>query len=118
MPVDIRQTSVDAVVPDRQFGVIDSQQVQDRGVDVVDLGRVFSVGGFETKLIAGAVRDPALDAATRQPICEAIGIVIAAFAALRTRHATEFGRPEHDRIFEQTQPLEIVDQCGRSDGHS
>src|SRR5881396_1108550 len=34
--VDVRQAAVDAVVADRQLFVVDAQQVQQRGVQVVD----------------------------------------------------------------------------------
>ena len=44
--VDVGQAAVDAVVADGQPGVVDAEQVQDRGVDVVDLGRVSTVGGL------------------------------------------------------------------------
>jgi hypothetical protein len=36
MPVHIGEAAVDAVVPDREFGVINSELVQNRRVDVVD----------------------------------------------------------------------------------
>ena len=40
VPVHVGQPAVDAVVADGQLRVVDAEQVQDRGVDVVDLGRV------------------------------------------------------------------------------
>src|SRR4051812_41803950 len=38
--VHVRQPPVDAVVTDRQAGVVDAQEVQDRGVDVVGVSGV------------------------------------------------------------------------------
>ena len=46
MAMHVGQPAVDAVVADGQLRVVDAEQVQDRGVDVVDLGRVFAVGGL------------------------------------------------------------------------
>ena len=40
MPVDVGQPAVDAVVAERQPFVVDAQQVQDRGVQVVAVGLV------------------------------------------------------------------------------
>ena len=67
MAVDIGQAAIDAVVSHRELFVVDSQQVQDRGVDVVDVSRIVSVGRLVAPLVAGAVRGATLDAATGQP---------------------------------------------------
>ena len=40
MAVDVGQPAVDAVVAEGQPGVVDAQQVQDRGVQVVAVGRL------------------------------------------------------------------------------
>ncbi len=54
MAVDIGEPAVDTVVPDGEFGVVDAQEVQHRGVDVVDFGRVFAVGRFVAELVVFA----------------------------------------------------------------
>ena len=38
MPVNVGQAAVDAVVAERELGVVDPHQVQDRGVEVVAVG--------------------------------------------------------------------------------
>ncbi len=43
MAVNIGQSTINTIVPDREPLVVDSQQVQYRGVDVVDLRRVFAI---------------------------------------------------------------------------
>ena len=48
----VRQPAIDAVVSHRQLQVIDAEQMQNRGVDVVDLGGAEAVGG----LVAERVR--------------------------------------------------------------
>ncbi len=53
----IGQPAVDAVVADGELGVVDSQEVQDGGVDIVDLGRVLAAERLVAKLVAGAVGD-------------------------------------------------------------
>ena len=58
--------------------VIDAQQVQDRGVQVVAVGRVS--GRLVRPFVAFAVGDPALDAAAGQPAGEGEGVVVAALS--------------------------------------
>ena len=74
----IGQPPVDAVVAERQFLVVDAEQMQNRRVHIVAIGRI--VGGFVGPFVAFAVSHAAFDAAARQPIRERERIVIAAFA--------------------------------------
>lgn len=60
VPVHVRQPAVDAVLPHRQFLVIDAQQVQHRRVDVVDERRVVAIQRLVAPLIAQAVCDAPL----------------------------------------------------------
>ena len=50
----------------------------------------------------------ALDAATGQPIGENEGIVVSPFGTLRTRHATEFSCPEHERFLQQPTLFQVL----------
>ena len=63
VPMHIREPAVDAVVVERELLVVDAEEVQDGGVDVVDFGWVFAVGGFVAEVVAGAVADPAFNTA-------------------------------------------------------
>ena len=81
--VHIGQTPIDAVVAHCQPRVVDAQQVQDRGMHVVDLGGMLAIGRLESPLIARPVRHAAPNAAAAQPIGEAIRIMVAPLAPLR-----------------------------------
>ena len=59
MAVDVGQTAVDSIRPERQFCVFDPQQLQHGGVDVVHLSRMFAVGRLIAKVVARAMRDSA-----------------------------------------------------------
>ena len=61
--VDIGQAAVYAVVSNRESSVVDTQLVQDRGVDVMDCGWVVSIKRFISPLIGFAVRCAALEPA-------------------------------------------------------
>ena len=80
--MDVGEATIDAVVTERELGVVDAEQVQDRGVDVVHRGRVISVLGLVSPFIALAAGDATADATATKPIREAIGVVIASLAAL------------------------------------
>ena len=83
VPMHVGQAAVDAVVAEGELGVVDAEQVQDRGVDVVDLGGCVAVGRLVAQLVAFARNDAALDAAAAEPVREDIRVVVAALAALR-----------------------------------
>ena len=97
----IGQPSINPVALHGEPGVIESELVQDGGVDVVDLGGVGAVERFVAPGVAWAVGGAALDAAAAEPVGEAVGVVVAAFAALRGGHAAELGGPEDDRVVAQ-----------------
>ena len=102
MSMYIGESAIDAVVPNGEFRVIDPEEMQDRGVDVVHFGWVLAVGRLVAEFVARPETDPALDAAAAEPVGEAIRIVIAALTALRTGHAAEFRGPKDNGVFEQT----------------
>ena len=65
MAVHVGQPPVDAVVAERQPGVIDAQEVQDGRVQVVAVRGVFD--GLVRPFVAGAVGHAPFDAAAGQP---------------------------------------------------
>src|SRR5262245_24398806 len=99
------KASIGAVVTEDKFRVIDAQQVQDGRMNVVAISGILD--GLIGPFVRRAVRDAAPDAAAREPIREAEGIMIAAFAALAARHSTKLSRPKHDGIIKQAARFEI-----------
>src|SRR5277367_1516368 len=53
---DVGESAVDAVVADREPFVVDAQQVQHGGVDVVASGRLVAVGRLVAPFVTGAER--------------------------------------------------------------
>ena len=76
LAVHVGQAEVAAAVAVGQPLVIQAHQVQDRGVQVVDVHAVLD--GLHAELVGGAVDDAALDAAAGQPHREAQAVVVAA----------------------------------------
>ena len=108
--MNVGQAAVYAAVAEAEFGVIEAQQIQDRGVLVVAHRLVF--GGRERELVARAVAGASLDAAACEPAYERVAVVIAAVAPLAVRRAAEFGRPIDERFVEQAALLQVLQQAG------
>src|SRR6266480_4408217 len=61
LPMHVRQPSINAIVPESEPGMIDSQQVQNGGMNVIDFCGMVPVKLFVAPFIAWSVCDPALD---------------------------------------------------------
>lgn len=118
MSVDVGQSSVDATIADGESLVIDAEQMQESGVDIVDLGPLRTVERFKAPFIGFAISDSSADSTSAEPISENMWIVIAASAPLRTRHSTKLGRPKNDGILEHATLLEILDQRSSTSSHA
>ena len=79
--------------------MVESQQVQHGGVEVPHRCRIdFSAS---SKLVRGTVADASFDSGSHHPAGEPVRVVIAPGGAfLMCRHASEFGRPQHQRVIE------------------
>jgi len=72
--IDAGEPLVETLKLVSELVVIDAEGVQDRGVQVTDMDRIFS--NIETQLIGFAVNLPTFDAATGHPHTEATRVVI------------------------------------------
>src|SRR5215468_10927327 len=87
------QAFVAAVVQECQVNVVEAEQVQDGGVQVVDVDGVFR--GVQAEFVGRADDLATLDAAAGQQGGEAVGVVVAAVGALGHRRAAELAAPDH-----------------------
>src|ERR1043165_1640705 len=92
---DVRQPEIAAVETIRQARVIESEQVQDRRLDVVDADAVLHRAIAE--VVATAVVDAAAHTAAREEDRVGMGVVIASGGALGIGCATKFATPYHER---------------------
>lgn len=107
MSMYIRQTAFDAVVIDAQAFVIQPQQVQNCGVQIVDGADL--VDGLVTEFVGGAVAEGAFDTRSGHPRGEAVRVVVAAVGSLlEGRHATEFRAPDHQRVFKKSPLFQVL----------
>ena len=75
MPVDVGETEVTPLEAVGQLLVIESQLVENRGLEVVHVNRF--LGDGETEFVGCSVVEPAFYAASRHPHREGVGKVIA-----------------------------------------
>ena len=116
--MDVGEAAIDAAGAEGELFVIDAEEVEDGGVDVVDFCGVVAVEGFVAEVVAEAVGDAAADPAAAEPVSEAERVVVAAFAALGAGHAAEFGGPEDEGIVEETALFEVFDEGGGAVGEA
>ena len=101
MAVDVGQPALDAVVVEGQPLVIEAEQVQDRGVEVVDRRDVLD--GLVAELVGRAVAErrasrPAPASQTVKPF----GLWSRPLRPLlERRHPAELGHPDDQRVVEQ-----------------
>ena len=101
--VDISEAVVAAAVAVGETFVIDAKEVQDGGVEVVDVHFVFGNGGAD--VIRGPVGKAAFDAAAGEPGGVAGAVVAAAFGAVHAGSPAEFGGPDDEGIIEHAAGL-------------
>ena len=115
----VGKPALDAVVIEAQLLVIEAQDMQDGGVEVIDGGNVFR--GPVAKLVGRAVRESRFDAATSHPHREAVVVVVATIdlacvgargGEFDGRSAAEFTAPDDERRIEHAAPLEVSEERG------
>ena len=117
LPVDVGEAVVTALKFIGQLLVIEAEEVEDGGLEVVDVDAVFD--DVEADFIAFAVADAGFDAPAGHPEGVGVGVVVAApfgtvgEVALDERGASEFTHPDDEGVVEETAVFEIGDQGGR-----
>src|ERR1017187_8501130 len=100
-PGDVGQTEVAALRAEGQLGVFQPEEVQDRGLDVVDVNAVGD--GGKPELIRLAQGQAGLDPSPGHPHRHGVDVMVApdGFADLAHGRAPEFTPPDHQRALEQ-----------------
>ena len=88
--------------------MINTEQVQNRGPEVVDRVDVFH--GVIAELIGGPVDRARLHAAAGQPDAKPVWVVVATVGSLRERRPPELAGPDHQRRIEHPPSPEVGDQ--------
>src|SRR5262245_24940634 len=106
----IRKPEIPSLESEREFFVIEAEQMKNRGVNVVSVRWILN--RVETEFIGLAKDLPGFHTATREPHCEGIDMVIAPrrVAILAHGGAAEFAAPDDERILQQTACFQILHQ--------
>jgi hypothetical protein len=111
IPENVGQAKIPTVVTISQFGVIEAQQSQNGGVQVMDLDSVFHCLGAE--FVGCAINSAAFGPATRHPGAKALIVVVAARIlmpiSVASRFPSEFATPD-DRVTS----ARLCDRTGRA----
>ena len=109
--MNICQTEIASGVTIGQSEVVDSQQVQQGGVEIVHVHLLLH--GDVTELVGVSVGKSRLQTAAGQPDREAIRVVVSTRPPiLCVGRAAELGTPPDDRVFQETSLLQILEQPG------
>ena len=105
--VDVCQRLFSALMKVGQRLVVDAHEVEDGGVDVVDVRFVHH--GLEAQFVGLPVAPAAFHSAAGHPHAEAVWVVVAAGRALAfaERHAAKFAAPHDERGVQQSALLEV-----------
>src|SRR5205823_4083703 len=108
LAVNIGQAHVAAAEAEGDVGVVQAEQVQHGGVQVVHFDS--PVNDVIAVLVGGALDRAAADAAAGQPHGEAVGVVFAAVAALGHRRAADLCPRNDERALQQAARFQILQQ--------
>lgn len=116
MSVDVREAVMPSLELVGEFLVLDAQQVEKSGLEIVHVNFVFD--GIEANVVGCPVSDAGFDSSTRHPDGEGVGVVVAAplFAishlTLQEGRASEFSTPDHKGVIEEPSLFEILNESG------
>lgn len=109
--MDIGKAAFEAIVVIGQAFVIETEEVEDGGVEVVDGGDVFS--GFVAEVIGGSVGVGGFDSGSHEPGGEAVGVMVPAGGTfLESGHAAKLGGPDNECVFEETSAFHVLEEGG------
>src|SRR5437899_382161 len=116
LSMNVGEAKITAGVTVGQTLMVETKEVENRGVEIMDADRILH--GLEPEVVGGAMDGPAADATTRHPDGETVVVMIAAERGLAvaieldSRRAAEFPAPDHERVFEHPSLLQVRQQCG------
>ena len=109
-PLHVGQPHVAAGVAVGQALVVEPEQVEDRGVQIMHVHRVLD--GLVAELVGPAIGDPRPGAPSGQPEGESLVVVVAAVGVLAVRRAAELPAPDHQRLVQQPPRAQVRQQAG------
>jgi hypothetical protein len=111
MTVDIRETIVAALKAISELFMVETQKVQESGVEIVNMDGIGR--DIETEVIGDAVDVAFFQTAASEPDAEAAVVMITTIvAALDHGGAAELAAPDDESVVEETPLFEVFDESG------
>ena len=106
MPAHIGKPEISTCMPKRETFVIETEQMQNGGMQVVHMDFVFY--RLEAKLVGLSVGHSAFYSSSSEPHRETVMIVISSISIFRRRRSTELTSPYHQRIVQQSSLFQVA----------
>ena len=106
--VNVGQAKVSTRVSVGELQVIESEQVEHGGVEVVEVN--FILDRIVPVFVCGAMADARLDATSGQEHRQCVRVVVTSILSLSDGCPAEFSAPEHESILEKSSLFEVTDQ--------
>ena len=111
--MNVRQPEVTALEAIRELLMVHTKQMQDRGVEIMNVNRL--IDNVVAEIVGLAVNLSAFDATTRHPHREVARVMVTAVVFLRQRPlaiycAAKFSAPDHQSIVQHSSLLQILHQ--------
>ena len=120
LPGDVRKPEIPPGISIGQFFMIEPEEVQNRGVKIVDVHLILY--GFESEFVRLSELCASFCAAPGHPHGEAVVVVITPHLRIGVvgswrgqfhgRGAPEFAAPDHQRVFEEPALFEVLEESG------
>lgn len=108
LTVNVSQAKIATGKAKRESLVVESQQMQDRGMQVVQMN--FVLHRVIAVFVGGAVAKPSLYASAGEEHRVALRVMVSAVAALGGRRASKFATPDNERVLKQSAAFQVVQQ--------
>lgn len=106
--MDVGETEVASAVVVGEALVVDAHEVEQRGVEVVEVDFVF--GGVPTEVVSCPIDGASLHSATRETQGVAVGVVFSTVCSLTGWRTTKFAAPNDESIFEKSTGLQVGEE--------
>jgi len=112
LAADVREPKITTLESESQLGMIETQQMKNRSLHVVDMNLV--LGSMEPELVGGSERLTRFDTRSGKPHGKGIDMMIPAesLSLLSHRRSPELSSPDHQCLVQQSSLLKILDQGG------
>ena len=108
--MDVRQAIVPSGVSIGESFVIDSHEVEECGMKIVNVHRI--ADGFETEGVRLSVSAPSFHAAPGKPHEKSVRIMISSRAVFADGRSSKFSSPDNESVVKQATFLEVAEQGG------